>query len=123
MTKKDLLENRGEPNVYEYRIRGTDEEPRTVQTANVTITYQGRRSSLEVCRDVTEHRRAEEALLSPGRREIIRLIANGTRNEEIWETIFVSRAKLGREIKEIKKLLGVDTRAQLVDAAHKINLL
>ncbi len=123
VTSKDLLENRGGPNVYEYRIRGTDEEARTVQTANVTITYQGRRSSLQVCRDVTERRRAEQALLTPLRRDIIRLIAKGKRNREIWEAISVERATLGREIRECKKLLGVDTRAQLVDEAHKINLL
>ena len=123
VTRKDRLENRGGPNAYEYRIRRTDAEVRTVQTANVTITYQGLRSSLQVCRDVTERRRAEQALLTPLRRDIIRLIAKGKRNQEIWETISVSRATLGREIRESKKLLRVDSRAQLVDEAHKINLL
>ena len=103
VTSKDRLENKGGPNAYEYRIRRTDAEVRTVQTANVTITYQGLRSSLQVCRDVTERRRAEEALLTPLRRDIIRLIAKGKRNQEIWETISVSRATLGREIREIKK--------------------
>ncbi len=123
VTSKDRRENWGEPNVYEYRIGETAEEARIVQTANVTITYQGRKSSLQVCRDVTERRRAEQALLTPLRRDIIRLIAKGKRNQEIWETISVSRATLGREIRESKKLLGVDSRAQLVDEAHKINLL
>ena len=123
VTKKDLLENRGGPNVYEYRIGGTDEEVRTVQTANVTVTYQGLKSSLQVCRDVTELRRAVQDLLTPRQREILRLIAMGKRNNEIWETISVARATLGREIRKCKKQLRVDSRAQLGVEALKMNLL
>ncbi len=74
---RDLSVNRGGPNEYDYKIRRTDGELRIVQTASVTITYRGRLSSLEIVRDVTERRQVVEALLSPRRREILRLIADG----------------------------------------------
>ena len=103
--EEDRWENTGGPNEYEYRIRRKDGKVRTVQTSNVTITYQGRQSSLEVCRDMTERKAADEALLSADQRDILRMIANGKRRKEIWETISVCRATLGRRIDKIKERL------------------
>jgi|GEM_PF-1914274 PAS domain S-box-containing protein len=65
-----LARQRGEvvPDVYEYRVRRTDGEVRTLQAAGVRIAYQGAPASLALLRDVTDFKRAEEALRQSERR-------------------------------------------------------
>lgn len=65
-----LARQRGEavPDVYEYRVRRTDGEVRTVQVAGVRIVYQGAPASLALLRDVTDFKRTEEALRQSERR-------------------------------------------------------
>jgi PAS domain S-box-containing protein len=62
--ERTLARQRGEnvPAVYEYHIRRADGEVRTVQTAAVRITYQGRPAALAAVRDITERGRAEQRL-------------------------------------------------------------
>ncbi len=49
--------------VYEYEIRRADGEVRTIESASVRTTYKERPAGLSVLRDVTQRKRAEEALL------------------------------------------------------------
>ena len=60
--ERTLARQRGEPvpGVYEYRIRRTDGEVRTVQTSATTIHYNGQPAALAVLRDITELRQLEE---------------------------------------------------------------
>jgi PAS domain S-box-containing protein len=48
------------PGVYEYRLRRTDGEVRTVETSAAPITYEGHPADLTVLRDVTERKKAEQ---------------------------------------------------------------
>jgi diguanylate cyclase (GGDEF)-like protein/PAS domain S-box-containing protein len=57
-------EGRSVPPTYEYRIRRTDGEIRTVETSVVTITYRGQPAALAVLRDVTRRHELEERLAS-----------------------------------------------------------
>ena len=120
---RELIENTDGPNVYEYRIRRTGGDVRIVETANVTITYQGRSSSLQVLRDVTERRRELEALLGSRRLRILRLIAGGMPNKEIALTLSISLATVGRDVGRIKDMLGVNDRAQAVAEGSRRGLI
>ncbi len=64
VSERTLARQRGHPvpGIYEYRIRRADGEVRTVQTSSVPTTYKGTSAALAVLRDVTERKRAEEAL-------------------------------------------------------------
>lgn len=61
---RSLARQRGEPvtSFYEYRVVRQDREVRTVETLAVPLRYRGEPATLAVLRDVTDERRAEEAL-------------------------------------------------------------
>lgn len=64
VTERTLARQQGHPvpTVYEYRITRLDGEVRTVQTSSVPISYKGQAATLAVLRDVTDLRRAAEAV-------------------------------------------------------------
>ena len=61
---RTLARERGEPapGLYEYRIRRTNGEVRTVETSAVAITYDGQPATLAVLRDISERKEAEQAI-------------------------------------------------------------
>jgi diguanylate cyclase (GGDEF)-like protein/PAS domain S-box-containing protein len=69
VTSRTLARQEGEAILptYEYRIRRSDGEIRTVETSVATITYQGRSAALAVLRDVTKRHELEEELASLAR--------------------------------------------------------
>lgn len=50
------------PGVYEYRVRRSDGEVRTVETSATPIWYEGHPANLAVLRDVTERKKAEQEI-------------------------------------------------------------
>ena len=73
--ERTLARQRGEPvpGVYEYRVRRSDGEERTVQTSATAIIYDGQPAELAVLRDITERKQLEELR----HREISRLATIG----------------------------------------------
>lgn len=65
LAQQDRARQRGEPvpDVTQYRVHRTDGEVRTIEVWVRDILYQGELAQLGVARDVTEQKRAEEALL------------------------------------------------------------
>ena len=57
VSDRTLARERGEPvpGLYEYRIRRTNGEVRTVETSAVAITFDGQPATLAVLRDITNH--------------------------------------------------------------------
>ena len=62
-------------------------------------------------------------VLSDRQREVLRLVANGVRSNEIQEQLSISQATLTRQLRHIFDLLGVDDRAHAVAEAYRRNLL
>ena len=64
VSHRTLARERGEPapGVYEYRIRRTNGEVRTVETSAVAMTFDGRPATLAVLRDISKRKEAEQAL-------------------------------------------------------------
>jgi DNA-binding CsgD family transcriptional regulator len=61
--------------------------------------------------------------LSEREREVLRLLAEGRSNPEIAETLFISRATARTHVGNVLAKLGVHSRAEAVDAAHRFGLL
>src|SRR5262249_6862283 len=61
--------------------------------------------------------------LSPRELEVLRLLAAGNSNPEIAEALFVSRATARTHVENILGKLGVHSRAEAVDLAHRLGLL
>ena len=83
--ERTLARERGEPvpGVYEYRIRRTNGETRTVETSAITITFNGQPATLAVLRDVTERKQAEERVRCLA--EIGRTISSTMNIQEVYE--------------------------------------
>ena len=64
VSDRTLARERGEPapGLYEYRIRRTNGEVRTVETSAVAITFDGQPATLAVLRDISQRKEAERAL-------------------------------------------------------------
>ena len=58
--RRSSIRRRGGPAIFEYRIRRADGEVRAVQTANATIAYKGQPASMNILRDISRLKRAEE---------------------------------------------------------------
>ncbi len=82
---RTLARERGEPapGVYEYRIRRTTGEVRTVESSAVAITFNGEPATLAVLRDVTERKQAEEQVRRLA--TIGRIISSSLDVEEVYE--------------------------------------
>ena len=82
---RTLARERGEPapGVYEYRIRRTTGEVRTVESSAVAITFNGEPATLAVLRDVTERKQAEERVRRLA--TIGRIISSSLNVEEVYE--------------------------------------
>ena len=82
---RTLARERGEPvpGVYEYRIRRTTGEVRTVESSAVAITFNGEPATLAVLRDVTERKQAEEQVRRLA--TIGRIISSSLNVEEVYE--------------------------------------
>lgn len=82
---RTLARERGEPvpGVYEYRIRRTTGEVRTVESSAVAITFNGEPATLAVLRDITERKQAEEQVRRLA--TIGRIISSSLNVEEVYE--------------------------------------
>ena len=82
---RTLARERGEPapGVYEYRIRRTTGEVRTVESSAVAITFNGEPATLAVLRDITERKHAEEQVRRLA--TIGRIISSSLNVEEVYE--------------------------------------
>ena len=92
VSDRTLARERGEPvpGLYEYRIRRTNGEVRTVETSAVAITFDGKPATLAVLRDITKHKEAEQALHKNEERirrlaEIGQIISSSLDIEEVYE--------------------------------------
>ena len=90
--ERTLARQRGEPvsGIYEYRIGRSNGEVRTVESSAVAIAFDGQPATLAVLRDVTDRKRAEEALQESEERvrrlaEIGRIISSTLNVEEVYE--------------------------------------
>ena len=89
---RTLARERGEPvpGLYEYRIRRTTGELRTVETSAVAITYDGQPATLAVLRDISKHKEAEQALHENEERirrlaEIGQIISSSLNIDDVYE--------------------------------------
>ncbi len=74
-------------------------------------------------REVAELRKAHrQALLSTRQLEILELVAAGTRYSEIGAKLFISRATVNREMRNIFNCLGVNDAAHAVAEAYQKGL-
>ena len=92
VSDRTLARERGEPvpGLYEYRIRRTNGELRTVETSAVAITYDGQPATLAVLRDISERKEAERTLHESEERiqrlaEIGQIISSSLDIEEVYE--------------------------------------
>lgn len=83
--ERTLARERSEPvpGVYEYRIRTTAGEVRTVECSAVSISFEGRPATLAVLRDITERKQAEERARHLAR--IGRIISSSLKVEDVYE--------------------------------------
>jgi two-component system NtrC family sensor kinase len=95
---RSLARQRGEPTLssYEYRFLRTDGEVRTVQTLAVPLQYRGQSATLAVIRDVTEEKRAEEALRESEElhRAIVENVNEGITINRDGKRVFINKAFL-----------------------------
>jgi two-component system, NarL family, secretion system response regulator SalR len=57
--------------------------------------------------------------LTSREREVLRLLANGLRQEDIAERLFISRKTVGTHVGNILRKLGVRSQAQAVSVAYR----
>ena len=88
---RTLARERGEPapGLYEYRIRRTNGEVRTVETSAVAITFDGQPATLGVLRDISQRKEAEQALHENEERirrlaEIGQIISSSLNIEDVY---------------------------------------
>jgi DNA-binding NarL/FixJ family response regulator len=62
------------------------------------------------------------AKLTGREREVLRLLANGLRQEDIAERLFISRKTVGTHVGNILRKLGVRSQAQAVSVAYREDL-
>jgi DNA-binding NarL/FixJ family response regulator len=62
------------------------------------------------------------ARLTGREREVLRLLANGLRQEDIAERLFISRKTVGTHVGNILRKLGVRSQAQAVSVAYREDL-
>ena len=89
---RTLARERGEPvpGLYEYRIRRTTGELRTVETSAVAMTFDGQPATLAVLRDITNRKEAEQALHESEERirrlaEIGQIISSSLNIDDVYE--------------------------------------
>ena len=89
---RTLARERGEPvpGLYEYRIRRTTGELRTVETSAVAMTFDGQPATLAVLRDITKRKEAEQALHESEERirrlaEIGQIISSSLNIDDVYE--------------------------------------
>ena len=82
---RTLARERGEPvpGVYEYRIRRTSGQVRTVESSAVAITFNGEPATLAVLRDISDRKDSEERVRRLAM--IGRIISSSLNVEEVYE--------------------------------------
>ena len=66
---------------------------------------------------------SEETKLTHRERDVLRLLANGERYEEIGRTLFISTATVRKVMSKIKRELGAETATEAVAAALRLSLI
>ena len=91
---RTLARERGEPvpGVYEYRIRRTNGQVRTVESSAVAITFNGEPATLAVLRDITDRKEAEERVRRLAM--IGRIISSSLNVDEVYEPFALQVRKL-----------------------------
>jgi DNA-binding NarL/FixJ family response regulator len=67
--------------------------------------------------------RANEAELTPRELEVLGLVADGLRNADIAERLFLSTRTVDHHVSAIRRKLGARTRGEAVAAAGRLGLL
>jgi DNA-binding NarL/FixJ family response regulator len=68
-------------------------------------------------------RRAAGATLTPREREIVRMVAQGLRNRDVGERLFISEGTVKIHLHNVYEKLGVDGRLELVLYAQEAGLI
>ncbi len=130
VSERTLARERGEPvpGLYEYRIRRTNGEVRTVETSAVASTFDGQPATLAVLRDISQRKEAERALQESEERirrlaEIGQIISSSLEIEEVYEPfaekvrellsfdrIVITVAQPERDIFTTAYVMGADVR-------------
>jgi DNA-binding NarL/FixJ family response regulator len=77
-------------------------------------------------RPVPAHRGGSVATgagLTPREQEVLRLLVSGRSNPEIAEALFISRATARTHVANILAKLGVGSRTEAADVAHRQHLV